>query len=425
MEPSEKILDIFNDEIHWKLVAFENKESHDKIKKIMAHNLKILCLEIIKRIPNVISIYLTGGYVASEGCIMVEEDKIKILSDYDLVVIVNGQSPISSFSENVFSQLKNIYKMSGHPIAELIIWDYHNLRKLMPSKFLFDFQLAKCIYGKEIRNLIPRFLVSDIPSTDGLRLIFNRVFGVLLPFSPSLIFSEPTFQENRHITFESSKLVMASCEAFLMLDDVLYCTQKENVKYFSEIFPQNYPILLKSMPKIQEIVQKALEYRIAPNVELEKNAITLWFDSRDLMLHALEHYLKIDPYQEDSTLIELIFTLIEKQPHAFIQKLVAIVNIWQKYGRINIKMIYKKPYIALLAVRVLLLFSIKRDGTFDKMLLNQATAILDEHVGIHLDEKDPKKLWELLKQHAIKNYFDPFVPFELSFKKQLKNFIRR
>jgi hypothetical protein len=421
-------MNIFKDNIDWQFAAYEDRETQKMVNKIMVHNLQVLCHEIIETIPNVVSIYLTGGYVASEGCILVNKDTINILSDYDLVVIINGKSPspVTTIPENTLAQLKNIYKMPGHPIGELIIWDLKELKNLAPSKFLFDFRLAKCIYGEEIGKLVPLFSVKDIPSTDGLRLIFNRIFGAIIPFSPSFIINEPTLGKKRHITFESAKLVMGSCEALLMLEGELTFTQRENIKRFKEIFLKNSPsLLLEKMPSIQELVEKSLEYRLIPNYKIEKNAVNMWLNSRDFVLLALEHYLAVDNGMKNTDLKVMIKNFIEHNPHPFILNIIAVVNVWRKYSRIKLKLLCKKPYNALLAIRIFLLCSVRRDGTFDKPSLNEARNILAEHMGIELSTQNPSELWDLLKHHTLQNYLDPFIPVKLSFMKQIKKILIR
>lgn len=415
-------MDILRENVDWLAASYEEKETRAWINDVMSHNLRVLCQEIIKTFPGVVSIYLTGGYASSEGTVIVEDREVKLLSDYDLVVITKGPASMASLNRSSLQKLRNIYEMPGHPIYEVFVWNIEELDKLPPTKFLYDFQLAKCIYGKELRTMMPRILGSEIPLTEGLRLVFNRVYGALIPFSPSLLYTDPNVRRRRHLTFESVKLVLGSCEALLILEGVHSPTQKENVRLFQKRLLSRFPQLTQRVPSVSQLVEQALEYRLRPSAEAEKNALDIWFSSKDLALLTLELFIERLHGIKQSNLDEMIGQFIHKNPHPFIFNIMATVNVWRKYKRLYFKLLNKKPLNALLATRLYLLFSVNRDGKFDNKLLKKASDVLAEHMGIKVSRQDPHGLWETLKQYVLQNYFDSFSPVQFSLRRQVARF---
>lgn len=416
-------MNILKENINWPAASYERTEIQALINDATSQNLKVLCQEIIKTVPGVVSIYLTGAYAYSKGTVIVKDREVKLLSDYDLVVITNGWASMASLNPSLLQRLKNIYEMNGHPIYEIFIWNIDDLPKLPPTKFLYDFQLAKCIYGEEIRTLVPRISESEIPLTEGLRLIFNRILGAMIPFSPSFFHTVPSIRRRRHLTFESTKLALGSYEALLLLDGAYSLAQKGDIKLFQEKVSSRFPEIMQFDFSVSKLIEQALEYKLRPNAETEKNGIDIWFNSRDLALFTLELFIERLYRIKPSNFEEMLTHFISQDPHPFMFNVTIAFNFWRKYRRMQLKLLYKKPSSALLAARLFLVASIDRAGNFDYALLEKAHDVLVEHVGVELDQKDPQRLWEALKQHLLQNYFDPYSNVHFSLRRQITRFV--
>ena len=400
-------MNIIKEDVNW-LTTSHPAKAEQAINKALTHNLRVLSHEIIETVPNVKSIYLTGGYAASEGTVILNEQGINLISDYDLVVITNGKAPIIHTKESLLKDLINIYEMPGHPICEVFAWDARKLHKLPMTKFLFDFQLAKCIYGKEFRTTIPRFSSAEIPCIEGLRLIFNRILGALIPFSPSLFFTKPSARTLRHLTFESVKLILGSCEALLILEGLYSLTQKENIKRFQERLLPKLPEITCRIPSISQVIDKALEYKLLPTAQAEKNAVETWFNSRNFAMMAIALFMERLFKKKESSFEEMVNDFINVNPHPFIMNMMVIASLLKKRNFLSPKLLYRKPSNALLATRLYLLFSVNRNCTLNEVSLEKAHSILAQHTGIKLCQKDFKDDWDALKQCVMNNYIDPY-----------------
>jgi predicted nucleotidyltransferase len=412
-------MNIFEEDIDWSASCFENKEIDASVNKAVSHNLRILSQEIVRRLPDVLSIYLTGSYAASEGTVVIEDNDIKLLSDYDLVIITKEKASTANLCKKSFPNLKNIYEMPGHPMFEVFIWRRSELSKLSPTKFLYDFKSAKCIYGTEISASLPRFSASKIPISEGIRLVFNRAFGALVPFSPSMLNENPSVRKRRHLTFESVKLILGLCDALLITQGTYFTAPKKDTKKFLEELYSRFPQSTAGDPEIDDLIELALEYRIRPSVDIEQKALDLWFGSQSFLLMVLGVFFERLYRIKQSSLEEAIGRFVELNPQSFFLNGILSFNILKKHKRLYPQTLYRKPTNALLALDLLLLFSIDRKGKFDMNLLELARDLLAKHIGIRVDDKNPSRLWHVLKQYAVENYFDAFSPVAFPFSRKL------
>lgn len=331
-----------------------------------------------------------------------------------MVVIKEGLSSRIRLDQRIGERLRNIYHMPGHPIYEVIVWRMKDLKKLPPTKFLHDFHTAKCLYGKECKDIIPKVSASDIPPSEGLRVLFNRLHGLLIPFSPQLLYSVPDTQQSRHLMFETVKLILDSLGALLILDHIHFPTLRQNVNFVKKHSPRKFSKLNDRVPEAFELVEQALEYRLKPQREMEKNAVDLWFKARQMALSTLEIYLEELYRIKSDTTVNMVRNLIDSLPHPLTINLKATVRNLIGQKEFNPKFLYKRPWSAFLGVRILTLCSINRHGQLNTKLLDEATNILTEHTGFKIPQSSTSDLWTILKDHVIKNYIDPFSPHQIS-----------
>jgi hypothetical protein len=412
-------MNILKENISWPASSYDGKETSDLINDAVSHNLRILCQEIVKTIPGLLSIYLTGSYAASEGTVLVEENNIKLISDYDLLIITKKKVALNNIRGKSFPNLKNTYSMPGHPLFEVFIWTLRDLKKLPPTKFLYDFRSAKCIFGTDLRAMIPEILPSAIPPNEGIRLIFNRAFGVLIPFDPSFLNEEFGIKRHRHLAFETAKLILGVIDAMMIIQGTYLSVTNKDLKKFREDLSCQLPQLNEMRPKVDQLIERALEYRLKPSIAIEEEALDLWFNSRSLLLMGLNDSFKRLYGIEEPSLEETINSFVNENPQSFILNGVFGFNLLKKQKQLHLKTIYKKPSNAILGVSLFLIFSVDRTGRFDKNLLNAARGLLANHIGIKIDEGDPLKVWRVLKQYAYQNYFDVFSPASFPLSKRL------
>lgn len=405
-------MNIVNQDVDWSLTYHKNKSTQELINKAVSHNLRIISKEIIQRVPDLISIYLTGGYAASEGTVFEENEKVNLISDYDLVIVSKTKSQPINLSDGTIEKLIDVYKMPGHPIYEIFNWEIGKLRTIPNSKFLFDFALAKCIFGQDVRHRLPIFK-DKIPLTEGLRLLFNRVYGVLIPFSPAFFAIEPPIQSFRHLTFESVKLTIGSIEALLILKNMYSLTLKENINVFLGNLNTIFREVNDQIPTINHVINNAFYYKLGVNLNAEENALQTWLDSKKLCLIAFKLYMKELFDITPSSIDEMFQVFIDKNPNPLAFNVLIFSMLFKAKKTCFFKTLYKKPSNALLVARLNLLASPGEGGLIDNGLLQSSSDSIFKNFGLKIQSQCSLDLWESLKQFVIANYFDPFSPRRL------------
>lgn len=408
------MINILKQEINWKTTAYDG-ELLNKINKILTMNLKIICLNIIKTFPNVTSIYLTQSFSRGEGSVLVENENISVLSDYDILVISDAPFYLLQLRkkefENSFSpcELNNIEPMPGHPIVDLKVRNVQQIMNLPPSLFKHELKTAVCVYGSELLRPSLKINLEKIPATEGLSLLFNRMLGALIPFHINFLNSDLNEIQHRHLTFESVKLVSGCRDALLILDKFFGLTEKEKQEHFQYMLNTKYRRLNKKFPELIVLSEKAYLYRIKPYRELEREALTLWFRSHQITSEVLQLYFSKLYNIKGNNWLEIIDKLMMKNYYDYYYRL------YSKFSSFLLKI--KKPQEVeisfelnrILLALILLLFSVGEKG-INNLLLNKTKKIVGLNKSYQQIRDDVKELWTFLKELVCSNYVTPLTP---------------
>ena len=79
-------MDIFRDKINWKVNIIEGQLA-EMINSMLERKLRMICKEILRIIPKVVSIYLTDSFSCGECSIFIDNGKLDFMSNIDLLVI--------------------------------------------------------------------------------------------------------------------------------------------------------------------------------------------------------------------------------------------------------------------------------------------------------------------------------------------------
>jgi hypothetical protein len=410
------MVNILKQEVNWKTTAYDG-ELLNKINKILTINLKIICQNIIKTFPKVTSIYLTLSFSRGEGSVLVENGKIKFLSDHDILVISDAPSYLLQLRKKQFIknfspyELCNIEVMRGHPIVELTVMNAQQIRKLPPSLFKHELKTAVCIYGHELLNPPPKIDLQKIPPTEGLSLLFNRMLGALIPFSTNFLKSNSKLgeEQRRHLTFESVKLISGCRDALLILDKFFGLTEKEKQEYFKRNWHTKYRWLNRKFPEFLDLSEKAHLYRIKPNRELEKESLALWFKSRQITSEVLRLYLNKLYKIEGDNWSHIIDKFMIKTFYKRSYRLYAPFSSFLSKAKTKKVEISLRRLNRILAVLILLLFSVGEDS-IDELMLEKAKRIVGLNTCYMQRRDNVKEIWTVLKEIVCAEYIPPLTP---------------
>ncbi len=137
---------------------------------------------------NVRGIFLCGSFAADEGSVVLETTIPIILSDVDLVVVLESLESMRAFYKmrselgNACEKLMPDVRFSGHIDIGMFLTE--SLRGLPPRPGVFEMKArGRMLYGDEkVLDLIPAFEPAAIGNREAVILIENRIISLLGAF---------------------------------------------------------------------------------------------------------------------------------------------------------------------------------------------------------------------------------------------------
>ena len=141
---------------------------------------------LVKNLPNVQSIILTGGFGKGEGSVRISNGRVTPLRDFDLVVVFKKSIPRREVTkvQRMLSCESNAienYKYNQEFCLDISATTLDNIN-LFPDAITYDFKASKVIYGIDLRSKI-KWDSKEIPLRSGARLLFNKSTALLGSFS--------------------------------------------------------------------------------------------------------------------------------------------------------------------------------------------------------------------------------------------------
>lgn len=278
--------------------------------EVIGNHMKIICDEVLSNISGVRSIVLTGGFAKGEGGVRVfpKGREVFPVNDYDIYVITDQPVPLKTL---IKASERAVQRM-GAPVFSLFSGVTHSfyvdLRCLQTSKLKYlppvirYFELkhvGRVLYGEEMLNIIPNYTVQDIPSMEGVRLLFNRMGNLVTYFSPKCI-KEGIFDERDFLVYSCHKCLIACCKALLLLSERLGYSDVENMKVLAEIYKNHFPDLYQILPDLPEKVQSSTNFLLIPDFTKVEDPVQLWLMTREYLGKALRYYVARVLHEEPS-----------------------------------------------------------------------------------------------------------------------------
>lgn len=248
-----------------------------------------------------IAIILFGGFGRGEGSIQAIHGKPVPFNDFDFYLITEkklSDEELNRISENASKEIG----MGGLEVAYFPGEEYDSnkffhvdtrciqfseLGKLMKMQRYYELKYGgQVIYGDatvldKIREIKP----DEIPISDGLRNLFNKLHTMLLGLK------EEYNEEQKKISiFWSYKCYISICEALLILDGKFAPTAKRKAEIFSDIYKNSFPELCLKVPNLAEKVKRATEFKLKPDFKV--NHEQLWNVALKDILEVFEYYTK-------------------------------------------------------------------------------------------------------------------------------------
>ena len=249
----------------------------------------------------IFSIILFGGFGKGEGSVQFINNKPVPYNDFDFYIITEKKLSDKELNKISMNASKEI-GMGGLEIAYFPEQDYdsrkffhvdvrcipyNHLSKLMKTQRYYELKYGSTvIYGdKTALDKIPEIKPEEIPLSEGLRNLFNKLHTMLISLSKNY-----NKEQEKIKIFWGYKCYLSICEALLILDKKFAPTSVERANLFINNYKNDFPDLYELIPDLPEKVRKATRFKL----KLDFNIVhkELWeLALRDILV-IFQYYLK-------------------------------------------------------------------------------------------------------------------------------------
>ncbi len=262
--------------------------------ELVQEYLDLIVEEIRKSVRGLKAIILSGGFGRGEGAVELINEKPKLINDFDFYLITKKQLS-DHFLEMLGKKCSKLIGKGGLEYPEncnrkfdfntffnvdLRCITSRKLKYLSPLVRYFEMKNSTTLlWGEDVRKLIPDMKPSDLPFSEGLRLLSNRMMNMFLSMKPEYLEKKPSHDEIGIANYYICKVYLACCEALLLYSGEFRATYNERKERFLEIYEKKFPDLFKVLPTLAKKVDFMTEYKFNPDIK-KFNYQTEWFIAR-------------------------------------------------------------------------------------------------------------------------------------------------
>ncbi len=376
--------------------------------KLVQGYLDIIVEKVRESVPGLKAIILSGGYGRGEGAIELINKKPKLINDFDIYLITKKQLS-DHFLEELGKKCSRLIGKGGLEYPEnynmkfdfntffnvdLRCITYGKLKYLSPLVRYFEMKNSTTlIWGEDVRKLIPDIKPSDLPFSEGVRLLSNRMMNMFLSMKLEYLEKKPSHDEIGIVNYYICKAYLACCEALLLYSGEFKATYNERKERFLEIYEKKFPDLHKVLPRLAEKIDFMTEYKFNPDIKkfdykkewfIARNHVTEifkyiilmiikkkfidWIElSKDIKKELVKYY-----FEDYAGFILKRFKLNFKINRLILSKIMAsalsflyFLKIKEETGKLYLKSFsFKDPGLKILSLTPLVLFSVDQSGKY-------------------------------------------------------------
>ena len=336
-------------------------------------DLDLITQSILNQFTNVESIILAGGFGRGEGSVLIVNNDIQPINDYDIYIITKNNSKIVDLENLRNSILKRIQIRQ----VDIELIQAKKLKYLKPTMANYDLKYASYVFygNKKILESIPFIDSSKLSLREGRTPLLLYLISILQSY-PGEKDSQITDNEKFWIYQQISKSILGWSSALLILHGKYHSSYIEREKIFKEII--NNEVWC-------ELVQKATQFKVSPFLDIKEDLYSLWYLNKQehmkvLMLFLSQYYNK--QYSDWVTVIKDYRNDYE--------------NIVRKFfGWLLNKKIYKDR-INLTVIELLVLLA-KSENNIDEKLLK----VINNEINKFNKNRNNNYSWELARKFCI------------------------
>jgi len=367
-----------------KYTVYKDEKVDVKVEADLNH----IVTKVISSWNSIQSIILVGGFGRGEGSVLVQNGVIKPLNDYDLVIVSKKKltgKKLHKISTGLADELEIDYVDLGfmHP---------KQLASLPPTMFNYDMKYgSKVIYGdRTVLDKIPNYSPKDVPLWEGVRLLFNRMAGMLGGISIEHFSRELTDKERKYLINQINKALLACIDALLLCKNRYSHLYQQKLKMFKELYPSS---------ELIELAEIATEFKLKPSYGLYNGDLIkdYWFKTVDALKETYLYVMEIYLDRKFNNLLDIPKVYLSKQKSntAILHNICYIAKLYKFPKNLKVPLNHI-AYITLPSV----LFAKEEPDKINMDLLKSAEELLSKVVNINAPEDSLEK-WEYLRKNAF------------------------
>lgn len=354
------------------------------------------------------SIILAGSFGRGEATIIGHEGKVEFLSDCEIVLVANKCISRTRIVRNLSSIIaqESTPKFVIRSSIALPVYSLIPIASILWKPTIWNYDLkygSRMLYGENYIERMPDFKPEQIPVWEGIRLIFNRIAEALRYFPADGNLSTP--EQEQETAFWIIKIILACQDALLIATGRYHVSCRMRNELFREAFGQHFTELQEKLPQFASLAAQATNYKLRGEI-FWTDTMKLWFDAAEIcdvaLKYLLHQYMNIDFYsylelQEKFSKYSILRYMMVLARRFSAKSLILALPSVLRAGGPWVHLVY--PAIALVY------FSLSRDGTVDRPLLEEAKNTVSLFTRIKPTCGDPLEEWKYLKDEVCNLWY--------------------
>ena len=371
---------------------------------------------------NLIAIILFGGFGKGEGSVEVIKGKPIPYNDFDFYVVTReklGDEMLDSISHRASATIdRGGQEIAHHPEQGYDSKKFFHVDvRSLPLDMLPNLMKTQRYYELKNRSIvifgdttvldrIPMIKPDEIPLSEGLRNLFNKLHTMLLGLQPS--YSD---DQRKIKIFWSYKTYLAICESLLLLNRRFAPSAFERDELFSEVYRKEFPVLYTRNPSLAKKVDKATLFKL--KLDFSADHDLLWHEATKDILEIFHFFIEKMTGEED-----IVKAIYEKLPYTYFKPYLEQKIGWNFFpsqyllnlGYVGVlkksEGLYLKPLLhwkdvglrMILPIYYLLKHTLEKDEQKKQEYLDKAYHELKQFIAV-----EKKEFWHL-RERALKAY---------------------
>lgn len=248
-----------------------------RIDELVQSHLSIISNRLTREFPNVVALILVGGFGRGEGGVIISQDNIRPVNDYDIVMIVENNTELQRLREirQALAQKLNIWWV------DISVYQKDKLRRLPFSMYVHDLKYGNYVfYGdKDITLLIPEMDSRKMPLVEVEIEFFTRMWCFLGPFSVEFLGRQLTSDEAFFLANQMSKALLTCSDAYLLLKGAYHHSYAERLERLTKLYPEK--------KDLHPLIKWATDFKLRPATQIELNLIDMYFNVKKVYLETM------------------------------------------------------------------------------------------------------------------------------------------